>query len=240
MNVFFYKFKFVLVLFFLTSSYMNGQGMKNMFARNPMKNKANFDQQNIHWGYFLGFNAYDFKIDMLNDAPPILVERTTGFNVGLVGNVRLHEYLDFRFEPGLYYTQRNLLFPGFDNIFDARREVKSTYIHFPFLLKFSSQRVGNVRPYLLAGLSYTLNLSSNFDAIDDNEQDIFRMKQWTPNYEIGFGIDLYFEYFKFSPSIRGVFGVEDELIRDNDPNSPWTGNVASMRTRGVFVNFTFH
>jgi hypothetical protein len=30
------------------------------------------------------------------------------------------------------------------------------------------------------------------------------------------------------------------LIRDNDPNSPWTGNVASMRTRGVFINFTFH
>ena len=43
-----------------------------------------------------------------------------------------------------------------------------------------------------------------------------------PNYEIGFGIDLYFEYFKFSPSIRGVFGMKDELIRDNDPNSPWT------------------
>ena len=27
-------------------------------------------------------------------------------------------------------------------------------------------------------------------------------------------MDLYLEYFKFSPSIRGVFGLKDELIRD--------------------------
>lgn len=233
-----YKYFFFSLLF--CSMQISAQGIKSMFARNPMMNKENFDKQRMHWGYFLGFNAYDFKIDMVEDAPPILVETTTGFNVGLVGNLRLHEYIDFRFEPGLYYTQRNIRFPGFDNEFDALREVKSTYIHFPFLLKFSSKRVGNVRPYLLGGFSYTLNLSSNFDARDDNSQEVFRMKRWSPNYELGFGIDLYFEYFKFSPSIRGVFGLEDELIRDNDPNSPWTGNVASMKTRGVFINFTFH
>lgn len=240
MNIFLKKHIFVLfcVLFLATPSF--AQGIKNMFARNPMMNKENFDKQNLHWGYFLGFNSYDFKIDMIKDAPPILVTRTTGFNVGLVGNLRMSEYFDFRFEPGLYYTQRDLMFPGFDNAFDALREVKSTYIHFPFLLKFSSKRVGNVRPYLVGGFSYSLNLSSNFDAIDDNNEEIFRMKRWTPNYELGIGIDIYFEYFKFSPSIRGVFGLEDELIRDDDPNSPWTGNVASMKTRGIFINFTFH
>ena len=48
------------------------------------------------------------------------------------------------------------------------------------------------------------------------------------------------EYFVFSPSIRGVFSRNDELIRDNTPGSPWTGNVQAMKTRGFFVNFTFH
>uniref|UniRef100_UPI004049D827 type IX secretion/gliding motility protein PorT/SprT n=1 Tax=Flavobacterium sp. TaxID=239 RepID=UPI004049D827 len=232
--------KIIVVFLFLNSFLFYGQGVKNMFARNPMKNKENFDKQRVHWGYFLGFNAYDFKIDMIEDAPPVLVESTTGFNVGLVGNLRLHEYIDLRFEPGLYYTQRNLMFPGFENPFDALREVKSTYIHFPLLLKFSSKRVGNVRPYLVGGFSYALNLSSSFDSREDNSSEVFRMKQWSPNYELGFGIDIYFEYFKFSPSIRGVFGLQDELIRDTDPNSPWTSNIASMKTRGVFINFTFH
>ena len=123
---------------------------------------------------------------------------------------------------------------------DALREVKSTYIHFPLLLKFSSKRMGNVRPYILGGVSTSLNLSSNADSPDDNSADRFRMKKNTNNYELGFGIDLYFEWFKFSPSIRGVFGMKDELIRDKDPNSPWTGNIDSMSTRGVFINFAFH
>ena len=50
--------------------------------------------------------------------------------------------------------------------------------------------------------------------------------------------------FIFSPSIRGVFGLKDELIRDeprlDGSNSPWTSNIESMRTRGLFINFTFH
>lgn len=210
------------------------------FGKDPLINLENFDRQRVHWGYFLGFNMYDFKIDYKEPQEEILVEGTTGFNVGLVGNLRIQEYIDLRFEPGLYYTQRNLRYPGFTNELDALREVRSTYIHFPLLVKFSSMRIGNVRPYLVGGLSTTLNLSSNFKSRDDNAERRFRMKQWTNNWEAGFGIDLYFEYFKFSPSIRGVFGVGDEIIPDDDPNSPWTSNVKSLKTRAILINFTFH
>ena len=83
------------------------------------------------------------------------------------------------------------------------------------------------------------NLGSNEDSPDDNSSGTFRLKRQVFNYELGFGIDLYLEYFKFSPSIRGVFALTDELVPDNDPNSPWTGNIANMKTRGLFVNFTF-
>lgn len=68
---------------------------------------------------------------------------------------------------------------------------------------------------------------------------VFRMKRNTYYYELGFGIDFYLMYFKFSPSIRGVFALNDELVRDQNPNSLWTGNINGMYTRGVFVNFTF-
>lgn len=232
--------KIILLIFLAVSSLSHAQKGTGLFGSEPLINHENFDKQRVHWGYFLGFNSYDFKFEYKANAEDILVEGTTGFNVGLVGNLRLHEYVDLRFEPGLYYTQRNLRFPGFDNEIDALRDVKSTYIHFPLLVKFSSLRTGNIRPYLLGGVSTTLNLSSNSKTDDDNAQQRFRVKPWTNNYEIGFGLDLYFQYFKFSPSIRGVFGLGDELIRDNDPNSPWTGNVESMKTRAVLVNFTFH
>ena len=232
--------KYLYFLLIIISTQSQAQ-FKGMFAKDPIINLENFDKQRVYWGYFLGFNMYDFKFDYKNTPEKdISVTSVTGFNVGLVGDVRLYEYLNLRFEPGLYYTQRNLTFSGFTDSFDALREVKSTYIHFPLLLKFSSERIGNIRPYLVGGVSSTLNLSSNSKTKDDNLQQRFRVKPWTTNYEVGFGVDLYLEYFKFSPSIRGVFGLNDELIRDNDPNSQWTGNIDAMKTRAIFINFTFH
>lgn len=228
------------ILFLLITSQIFAQFGQSLFSKDPIINLENFDRQRVHWGYFLGFSSFDFKTDYKVPGNDIDVKGQTGFNVGLVGNLRLHEYIDLRFEPGLYYASRTLTYSGFTNDRDAIREVKATYINFPLLLKFSSLRTGNVRPYLVGGVSTTLNLSSNSKSDDDNYQQRFRVKPWTQNYEIGFGIDLYFEYFKFSPSIRGVFGFNDELIRDNNPDSPWTGNVESMKTRAVLINFTFH
>jgi len=228
---------FILLLFVLQA---NAQGAKRLFSKDPIINHENFDKQRVYWGYFLGLNFYDYKFDYKNPGKEIIVDRTSGFNVGLVGDLRLHEYVNLRFEPGLYYTQRNLTFPDLTKEIDRKRQVGATYIHFPFLLKFSSLRTGNIRPYLVGGLSSTMNLSSNSASLDDNKQQKFRVKRMTSNYELGFGIDFYLEYFKFSPSIRGVFGLKDELIRDIDPNSPWTGNVQSMKTRAVLINFTFH
>ncbi|MBL0014381.1 MAG: PorT family protein [Flavobacterium sp.] len=231
------RITFALLFFVLLA---NAQHGRRVFGKDPLINLENFDKQRVYWGYFLGFNSFDYKFDYKVNGPDINVDRTMGFSVGLVGDLRLTNFINLRFEPGLFYTQRNLTYSNFTRELDAKREVPATYIHFPLLLKFSSLRTGNIRPYLLAGLSRTLNLASNSKSEDDNAQQKFRVKPWTSNFELGFGIDLYLEYFKFSPSIRGVFGTGDELIRDKDPNSPWTGNINSMSTRAILVNFTFH
>lgn len=231
-----------IIFFVLFTLSLNGyaQYRKSIFGKDPIINLENWNEQKMYFGFYLGFNSYDFKLDYKTVGPDVLVKKSTGFNVGLVADLKLQEYIDLRFEPGLYYTKRDLYYPGFTTTLDALREVSSTYIHFPFLLKFSSLRTGNIRPYLLGGLSATLNLSSNSKSKDDNSERRFRVKPWTTNYEMGLGIDIYSEYFIFSPSIRGVFGINDELIRDNDPNSPWTSNIESLKTRAVFINFTFH
>lgn len=230
-----------LFLFILVSLTINGQGQKSnsTFGKDPIINLENWDKHRVYWGYFLGFNSYDFKFDYKNAGQDILVKTTIGFNVGLVGDLRLQEYVNLRFEPGLYYTQRDLLFPDAP-ITSRLRSVKSTYIHLPLLVKFSSLRTGNVRPYLVGGFSVSGNLSSNESSKEDNVEGSFRMKTWTYNYEIGFGVDLYLHYFKFSPSIRGVFSLNDELVPDKDPNSPWTSNISFMKSRAIFINFTFH
>ncbi|ADV49540.1 PorT family protein [Cellulophaga sp. E16_2] len=211
------------------------------FNERPILNLQNEDEAPLNWGYFLGFNSFDFKFDYV-DVPrdgDHLVSTSTGFNVGLISELRLNQFFDLRFEPGLFYTQRTIGFRGFTTENEAIRDVKSTYINFPLLLKASTKRIGNWKPYIVGGLSYSLNLGSNEDSLDDNSSGTFRMTKNNYNWEVGFGIDFYTEYFKFSPSIRGVFAINNELVPDNDPDSPWTGNLSGIRTRGVFVNFTF-
>ncbi|MDG3580759.1 MULTISPECIES: porin family protein [Galbibacter] len=232
------------VLFFLPVLLCNCHTLFAQFNEHPILNLENEDKKRINWGYFLGFNQYDFKFDYKEYDPAqnktdVLVAKNIGFNVGLIGELRINDYFDLRLEPGLYYTQRDLGFPGFSDERDFLREVKSTYIHVPLLLKVSTKRLGNFKPYIVGGVSTSLNLSSSQDSAEDNETGTFRMKKTTYYYEIGFGIDFYLYYFKFSPSIRGVFALTDELIPDNDPNSPWTSNIDGMYSRGVFINFTF-
>lgn len=217
-----------------------------LFTKEKVANSIdNIDQKLLSWGYFIGFNNYDFKFQYNEDLKDILVDHSFGFHLGLIGDMRINDYLNLRLEPGVFFTTRNLqydesYFDGMEfNDSDLLREVKSTYVHIPLLLKASTKRINNFKPFIVGGVSVALNLSSNQDNPDDNSSGQFRMTKNTYFYEIGFGVDLYLLYFKFTPSIRGVFAMNDEIIRDADPNSPWTGNVAKMQTRGVFINFTF-
>lgn len=230
------------IVFLLTFQNVSAQ----LFTKEKVANSIdNIDKKFLSWGYFIGFNQYDFNFDYNEDLKDIQLEKSFGFHLGLVGDMRINDYLNLRLEPGVFFTTRNLqydesYFDGMEfNDSDLLREVKSTYVHVPLLLKVSTKRINNFKPFIIGGISAALNLSSNQDNPNDNSSGEFRMTKNTLFYELGFGIDLYLLYFKFTPSIRGVFSMNEELVKDVDPNSPWTGNVAKMQTRGVFINFTF-
>ncbi|MEC9065518.1 MAG: porin family protein [Bacteroidota bacterium] len=233
------------VLFILIFLFSVNIGYSQLFTKKKVLNNENFDKPSISWGYFLGLNNYDFNFDYKNDLEDIQTEKSFGFNVGLIGNVRINDYLDFRFEPGLVMSKRSLIYDPTNfnetefNPIQHQRDIKSTYIHFPLLLKISTKRVNNIKPYITGGFSAAINLSSKEKSLDDNNLGQFRMKKNTFFYELGFGIDFYLEWFKFSPSIRGIFAISDELVPDEDPLSPWTSNIEFMKTSGIVLNFTF-
>ena len=234
------KIVFLLILFFVIEN-CHAQ----LFSKKRVLNNENFDKPALSWGYFLGMNNYDYNFDYVSDTHDIQTEKTFGFNVGLIGNFRISDYFDLRFEPGLVMSNRNLLYnPLSFNQTDFlenihKREIKSTYIHFPLILKVSAKRLNNFKPYVLAGISTAINLSSKENSVNDNSLGQFRTKKNVFFYEVGFGIDLYLEWFKFSPSIRGVFAISDEHVPDNDIVSPWTNNIEFMKTSGILINFTF-
>ncbi|WP_299552514.1 porin family protein [Seonamhaeicola sp.] len=237
---------FALILFLFALQTSSAQLFKKeKVTYDANQGRGSTDNNLLRWGYYLGVSNYDFNFDYNEDLRDIYVRRNPGFNVGLIGNLRINSFLDLRLEPGLMITSRELIYSQshFNGMTvsenDLTREVKSTYIHVPLLLKVSTKRINNFKPFIVGGFSTALNLSSNETNPEDNSSGQFRTTKNNIFYELGFGIDLYLYNFKFTPSIRGVFGINDELVRDKDPLSPWTSNVASMKTRAVFINFTF-
>jgi hypothetical protein len=209
--------------------------------RSVVEYHQNWDKQKVFWGYYLGFNKKDYKITYLTDNANIVVTPTVGFNVGLIGDLRLHKNISLRLEPGLSSNTKTLSFTHIiGGAKDSIREVNSTYLRIPLLLKLNADRYNNIRPYVVGGVSYDYNFSSNQDNPDDNYEGEFRMKKNNFMYEFGAGIDIYLPYFIFSPSIRGVFAINNELVKDNNPNSPWTGQVDYFGTRGIFIKLAFH
>ena len=214
-----------------------------------------FDRKLIHYGFYLGINQNDFKLNFTDkqipnpdfpgsfyDKPNVTVVVNGGFNVGLIADLRLHKNLNLRLEPGLVSNTKKIVFNHLTNSSipqDSIREIGSTYLHVPFVFKFSTNRYKNIRPYILGGVSYDYNFSSNEKNQEDNSAGEFRMKTHNFMYEIGVGVDFYLYYFKFSPSIRGVFAMNNEIKNDNDLNSRWTAPINFMGTRGVFLNFAF-
>ena len=129
-----------------------------------------------------------------------IVRESRPSNLAFLG---INDHIDIRLEPGLFITKRELnyhssYFNGLSyNDSDLLREVNSTYIHIPLLLKLSTKRVNNIKPFVVGGLSTAINLSSNENNPDDNSNGQFRSKSNVIFYEVGAGIDIYLPWFKF-------------------------------------------
>lgn len=231
-------FKLILILVFLLVSNLT-------FAqrRERIEYLSNFDKKPLHFGFYLGGNRMDYKISYKarNQFPDAYVESQPemGFNLGVLADIRIHENINIRFEPGLATNTKKLYFKHIDTEVDSFRKASGTYLHMPLLLQFSTNRMGNYRPYVLGGVAYEYNFASNFANPNDNYGGEFRMQKHNFMYEIGIGMDFYFYMFKFSPSIRGMFALNNELKPDDNPNSPWTTPIDYFGTRGIFLQFTF-
>lgn len=263
--------KYILVILIFIISIPVSYAQKTKIQHLP-----NRDRRTIHFGYYLSIVNNSYKVsynaqeEWINPTPPqeindffVSVDASLGFRVGFIVDYRLNKNLSLRLEPGLMSNTKELTFvsayfhngisgpdgtPVYDGTQNSIREVSGTYMHIPVLLKFSSNRYNNIRPYVIGGVSYDYNFSSNQDNKEDNYSAEFRTKTSNFMYEVGVGMDFYLPYFKFTPSIRGVFAINNELVNDEihgyDVNgkpysSPWTGPIDYLGTRGIFLNLAF-
>ncbi|WP_312825601.1 porin family protein [Epilithonimonas sp.] len=264
------KQRFIKILAFgiLLSSNLQAQTFNNLFrTKDRQDNLEDFDLKKFSYGFYLAANNFDYKM-VLNpifgmDGNQNLVESksTYSFGAGLIGKMRLNEFLDLRIEPGLHFVQRDLTFNTFEHNsqysggtnynlpFDPitnpsdeqiNKVVKSTYIDIPILLEVHGDRWYNSRPYAAAGINYLVNLQSNQTSTSDNLLNTFRSTTHNFGWSAEIGIQLYFSRFKLTPAIRGTFFTNNELVSDNATTQPyWTPAISTLQSRAFMLVLKF-
>lgn len=260
----------IVLLSLAFGSNLQAQTFNNLFrTKDRPENMEAMDTYKFTYGFYLAANNFDYKM-VLNptygtDGNKNLVESkpTYSFGAGLIGKMRLNEFLDLRIEPGLHFVQRELTFNTFDKVnemyrsgyplpdgsvvppitptdVDIKRTVKSTYVDVPILLEIHGDRWYNSRPYAAAGINYLMNLQSNERSEGDNSVNTFRTTTHNFGWSAEIGIQFYFSRFKLTPAVRGTFFTNNELVQDKSTTPPyWTPAISTMQSRAFMLVLKF-
>jgi hypothetical protein len=187
----------------------------------PRSNEMNLlDREysrNIHFGFGLGLNAFDFS-RIRNSGNTVfipgqgnailyadLIHLKPGFSINAIADYRLVTNFDVRFLPGIFFGQRQLDFYRNDTKGLLKSmHVASNYLEFPVVFKYSAERYTNFRPYILTGLNTRINLSN---AINMDSERYIGLKKIEPFAEIGLGFDFYFNYFRMGIEFKLSAGL---------------------------------
>lgn len=210
-----------------------------------VRNLVNADNKQYHFGFILGFNAMDFNATQSNLIDEMSGKRwyadqtslDAGFTVGIISDLRLGEYFDLRFNPVLMFNDRTLNLIAEDGESAEAISVKSSIIDFPLLVKMRAQRMGNYRPYLIAGPAATLDLGRSKDCP-------ILLKTMDIGLEFGFGFDIYLPYFRLAPEVKMFLGFNDILNPDrpdlmDTPDMKYTNALSKLTSRILTFTFNF-
>lgn len=222
-------------------------------------NLPKFYKKDIHFGFAIAGNNCDFRINpkpnslfpdtVINESrykiKTVYSKPLRGFAIGLVSDVRLHEYIRLRLTPNISFGTRKIIYTLSTADRDSSRAfektVESVFLIFPLESKIQSKRLGNFSAYVIGGGGYTLDLAARKKAgsgggganqLDDNvkllRDDFF--------YSAGAGTDFYLQYFKLGFELKLLIGTRNLLKKEN---SVFTNSIDKIRSRMVVFSITF-
>lgn len=178
-------------------------------------NRPYLDMRQLHYGFLLGFHVQDMEFQNNGHIDPETGEQwysdidnySPGFNVGVLAELRLNTHFALRFTPTLYFGQKRAWFHEQTSGRDTTQVIKSTVIAFPVDVKFAAPRYNNFRPYFIAGVSPSIDLTTR-------KHHALLMNSFDCSLELGMGCDLYLRYFKLIPELKFSFGLANLLKKD--------------------------
>lgn len=251
----------VVLLFSVLILLLTGISKIHAQKRKPY-NLPKYDHAQYHFGFTIGINRMDFTVKPASDihyrvftadqTPDLNVDSsmllavnsrpTVGFNIGIVGDMRLGRYLNLRFVPALTFGERyiNYSILGYQgeqkNLIDIDKNIGSVFVDFPLLFKYKSKRLNNMRAYLLGGGQYTLDLAANVRKKEDQNQEVVKLLRNDVYAVLGVGFDFYNAWFKFGIELKMKFGIFDMIDREG---TIYTGGIEKLTSKVLQIDITF-
>lgn len=163
-----------------------------------------------------------------------------GFNVGVAGEIRICENLQFRIAPTMYFGSRHIIFKNTSNekATEEHQDMKTVYIASPIELIFSAPRFNNHRPYILGGIAPAINLSGK-------DNDYVKLKRYDTFAEIGLGCDFYMPFFKVRPELKFMYSLINSLDKDHISKMedksmlPYAKSISEAHSKMIVLTFYF-
>lgn len=223
---------------------------QSVFAQETRRHfQADYDAKSLRFGYFLGLTNTNFNVKFNNyfvnkdNYYSITSSPVLGLKMGGLANFRLNDYFDFRVLPTVAITSRKLEYKYIDttlpdtdpNKFAEKAEAReSAWFEVPLMLKYKSERRGNVRMYVFGGVRYGVETNPN----SRRNRAKFITKTSDFSVEYGTGIEFFREYFKFAPEIHFSHGLKNLVDPVNNRNTPLQG-VDRLTTHTVTLYILF-
>jgi Outer membrane protein beta-barrel domain len=217
-------------------------------SRAQMRDNINLpdhDNKFYHLGIALIFNTSHFQVTphpnlILSDSVlSISPENTGGFGLAGMHTFNISPHLEFRIVfPQLMFSYKNLTysttFPSGEQT-TATKKIESILLGFPIQVKFLSDRMENFRFYVLGGVNYQYDLSSNATA--RKADDLVKLNPYDFSIEAGIGFQFFFPVFILSPELKISNGIIN--VHHRDPNLIYSNTIDKLKSRMIVFSLIF-
>jgi hypothetical protein len=202
-----------------------------------------YDERKIHFGFQLGgmmsklntasSGLFVADVNDTTSAVAFTPLLSPGFSLGFIVSLRLKSELwNLRFLPTVSFYTREVMFEYPKQKFETKT-YENTFVELPFLVKYKSIRRGNMRMYLVGGLTLGFKVAGDKQKLDPDQ--IITVNN---NLEISYGVgmDSYFDFFKFAPELRFSHGIGNILA---SPNNAFAAPIGAVTTHRVCLYLNF-
>jgi len=208
------------------------------------KNLSRFDSRKYHFGFALAGNQSSFFLTRtanfsFNDSIlGIDLKPQAGFNLSIIASFNPIKNINLRFAPGLAFQDRTLSYRllrsnGTVNVQD--KPISSVWLEIPLIVKFRTDRSGNMDAYGIFGAKYARDMQSQKD-VSLTSSTLVKIKNTDYCIEAGGGLDFYLPYFKLALEFKTSIGLRNLLINDN---TIYSNAISQLRSRSFVFSITF-